>query len=54
MDPRGLKATQNAYFSLLTPTKQLLLMTFCDMTAETEVSVWTHGQIEWNKWKRMD
>ena len=34
MDPRGLKVTKNAYFSLLTGTKQLLLMTFCDTTAE--------------------
>ena len=33
MDPEGLRVTQNAYFSLLTHTKQLLLVTFCDMTA---------------------
>ena len=33
MEPRGLKVTQNAYFSLLTHTKQLLLVTFCHPTA---------------------
>ena len=43
IDPRGLKATQNAYFSLLTPTKQLLLVTFCDTLAGIEVSFWTDG-----------
>ena len=30
---RGLRVTQNAYFSLITHTKQLLLVTFCDTTA---------------------
>ena len=45
MDPRGLRVTQNAYFSLLTLTKKLLLVTFCDPTAETGVSFRTHG---WN------
>ena len=29
----GLRVTQDAYFSLLTHTKQLLLVTFCDMTS---------------------
>ena len=43
MDPRGLRVTQNAYFSLLTLTKKLLLVTFCDPTAETGVSFWTDG-----------
>ena len=33
MDPRVLRVTQNAYFSLLKHTKQLLLVTFCDLTA---------------------
>ena len=33
MDPSGLKVTENAYFLLLTHTKQLLLVTFCDTTA---------------------
>ena len=35
MDPRGLKATQNSYFSLLIPIKQLLLVTFCNMQMTT-------------------
>ena len=30
----GLRVTQDAYFSLTTHTKQLLLVTFSDMTAE--------------------
>ena len=30
----GLRVTQDAYFSLLTDTKQLLLVTFCDTTSE--------------------
>ena len=33
MDSRGLKVTKNAYFSLLTHTNQLLLVTFCDTIA---------------------
>ena len=44
MDPKGLRVTQNAYFSLLTLTKKLLLVTFCDPTAETGVTFWAHGQ----------
>ena len=53
MDPRGLRVTHNAYFSLLTHTKKLLLVTFCDLTAKTGVSFWTHGTdrmdgTEWN------
>ena len=32
-------------FLLLTHTKKLLLVTFCDLTAETGVSFRTHG---WN------
>ena len=38
----GLRVTQDAYFTLLTHTKQLLLLTFCDTDAETEVSIRTH------------
>ena len=34
----GLKLTQDVHFSFLTHTKQLLLLTFCDTAAETEVS----------------
>ena len=30
----GLRVTQDAYFSLLTHTKQLLLVTFCDKLQE--------------------
>ena len=41
--PSGLRVTQNAYFTLLTLTKKLLSVTFCDPTAETGVSFWTHG-----------
>ena len=47
MDPKGLRMAQNAYFSLLTHAKKLLLVTFCDTTAESEVSVWTHRETEW-------
>ena len=43
IDPRGLRVTQNAYFSLLTHTKKLLLVTFCDPTAETGASFRTDG-----------
>ena len=44
MDPRVLRVTQNAYFSLLTQTKKLLLVTFCDPTAETGVHFRTDGR----------
>ena len=40
----GLRVTQNAYFSLITHTKQLLLVTFCDPTAGIGVSFRTHGR----------
>ena len=43
MDERGLRLTCNAYFSLLTHTKKLLSVTFCDQTAKTGLSFWTHG-----------
>ena len=45
--------TQNAYFSLLTHTKQLLLVTFCDKTTESGVRFRTHGRrnTEEGKWK---
>ena len=39
----GLRVTQDAYFSLLTHTKQLLLVTFCDTLAGIEVSFWADG-----------
>ena len=40
----GVRVTQNAYFSLLTYTNQLLLVTFCHMTAGNGVSFRTHGR----------
>ena len=43
MDPKGLRVTQNAYYSLLTPTKQLLLVAFCDTPARIEDSFRTDG-----------
>ena len=33
----GLRVTQDAYYSLLTHTKQLVLVTFCDTLAGIEV-----------------
>ena len=44
MDPTGLRVTQNAYFSLLTPSKQLLLVTFYDTTAENGAFFQTNEQ----------
>ena len=46
MDLRGLRMTQNAYFSFLTHTKKLLLVTYFDTTAETGVSFQMHGRTE--------
>ena len=40
----GLRMTQDAYFSLMTHTKQLLFMTFCCTTAGIEVSFRTDGR----------
>ena len=42
MDPRGTGWTKNAYCSLLTHTKQLLLLTFCQTTARNGASFRTH------------
>ena len=42
MDPRDLRVNQNAYFSLLTYTKQLLLMILCNLTAGIGASFQTH------------
>ena len=39
--PVGLREAKNAYFSLSTQTKQLLLVTFCDTTAGIGVTSWT-------------
>ena len=35
---------QNAYYSLMTQTKQLLLLTFCKTIAGNGASFWTHGR----------
>ena len=40
----GLRVTQDAYFSLLSHTKQLLLVTFSDITAGIEASFWTDAR----------
>ena len=42
----GLRVTQDAYFSLLTHAKQLLLVTFCVTTAENGASFRTHKQMD--------
>ena len=42
----SLRVTQTAYFSLMTHTKQLLLVTFCYTTAGIGASFQTHGQTE--------
>ena len=60
----GLRVTQDAYFSLLTHTKQLLLVTFCDTLAgievrfgrtepelEREPEPWTDGWMDRQTWK---
>ena len=36
MDPKGLRVTKDEYFSVLTHTKQLLSVTFCDTTVGIE------------------
>ena len=41
----GLRVTQDAYFSLLTHTKQLLLVTICYTTAENGASFRTHARM---------
>ena len=40
----GLRVTHNAYFLLLTHTKQLLLVTICDATAGIGSIFWVAGQ----------
>ena len=45
---RGLRVTQDACFSLLIHTKQLLLMAFCHTSAGIEVNFRTHGRTERN------
>ena len=46
MDPRDLGVTLNAYFSLSKHTKQLLLVTYCDIPAGIQVSFRTHGRTD--------
>ena len=41
-----MRVTQNAYFSLMTCAKQILLVTFCDTTAGIEASFQTHECME--------
>ena len=46
MDPRNMRVTKNAYFSLLTYAKQLVLVIFCDTIAGIGNSkVWE--MLEW-------
>ena len=53
--PRGLRVTQNAYFSFLTHTKQQILVTFCDTSVKTGASfqtrrmsvTMTDGRTDW-------
>ena len=42
----GLRVTQNVYFSLMTHTKQLLLVTFCYTTAGIRASFRTHARTD--------
>ena len=39
MDPKGLVVPKNAYFSLLTHIKEVLLVTLCDTTADVQIDV---------------
>ena len=54
MDLRGVRMTQNAYFSFLIHTKKLLLVTYFDTTAETGDSFRTPSHTEGRKDGRMD
>ena len=42
--PQQQRVTQNEYFSLISHTKQLLLVTFCDTTAGVSIIFRTHGR----------
>ena len=50
MDPRDMRVTKNAYFLLLTNTKQLLLVTFCDAAFGIGANFWTQARTN----ERMD
>ena len=54
MDARSLRVTQNACFSLLTHTKQLILVTFKDKTARIGVGFRTNRQTNRNGNGMMD
>ena len=43
-EPQGSEGDPECNFSLLTHTKKLLLLTFCDLTAETGVSFRIDGR----------
>ena len=51
MDTGGMRVTKNAYFSLLTHAKQLLLVKFFDTTAGIRASFWTHEWMDRQTWK---
>ena len=53
-DPKDLRVIQNAYFSLLTPNKQLLLVTFCDNITGILGGFWTHGNMGGNTDRQRD
>ena len=46
-----LRVTQDAYFSLLTHAKQLLLVTFCKNAARNGASFRTHGRRTVDGWQ---
>ena len=46
MDIKVLRVNQNAYFSLLTHAKQLLLVTFYHATAGNGANFRTHGRTD--------
>ena len=46
MDPRGLRVIQNAYISLMTHTKRLSLVIYCDTSAGIRASGMTNGWTE--------
>ena len=52
MDHKSLRVTQSAYFSLMTHTKQLLLVTACDTTARIGASFRTDARTDGRKDRR--
>ncbi len=49
MDLKGQRVTHYAYFSLLTPTKQLLSVTIWDTTAGFGANFWTDARTDARK-----